>query len=145
MFTVDASVHVNSLNPAEAGSPESQVFLERVYQRPRIVCSPTLLLVEIAAAVARVLGDAERGLALARAVRGLPGQMWVPLDDVLADEAARLATAYRLRGADAVYAAVAQRYGAILVTRDRQQMERLRPVLPVLTPEEALERWPGGN
>jgi len=140
MFTVDASVHINSLNPAEAGSPASRVFLERVYRRPRAVCSPTLLFVEIAAAVARALGDAERGLAFARAVRGLPEQIWVPLDDALADEAGRMASECRLRGADAVYAAVARRHGTTLVTRDRQQLERLCRVLPVLTPEEALER-----
>jgi len=149
MFTIDASVHISALNPAEEGSPESQAFLERVSRRPWPVFSPTLLLVEVAAAVARVFDDTGRGLAMARAIRGLPGQMWIPLDEALAEEAARLAAKYRVRGADAVYAAVVWRYEVTLVTRDRQQLERLQPALPVLTPAEALaqldEREGGGE
>jgi predicted nucleic acid-binding protein len=138
MFTIDASVYINALNPSEQGSPDSQAFLRQVFQHPRPVYSPTLLWVEIAAAVARVFDHTERGLAMARAIRGLPGQIWVSLDEVQAQNSARLAAEQRLRGADAVYAAVAQRYGATLVTRDQQQLERLSPILPVLTPAAAL-------
>ncbi|RME32500.1 MAG: VapC toxin family PIN domain ribonuclease, partial [Thermoflexia bacterium] len=61
MFVLDASVHLNALNPAEAGSAESQALLERLFGRPWPVFSPTLLLVEIAAAVARVFNDPGRG------------------------------------------------------------------------------------
>ena len=138
MFTVDASVHVNALNPVEAGSSESQALLERIHRRPWPVYSPTLLLVEVAAAVARVVDDMGPGVAMAQSVRGLPGQMWVPLDGALAGEAGKLAVEHRLRGADAVYGAVARRYGTRLVTRDREQLDKLRPVLPAMTPVEAL-------
>ena len=138
MFTIDASVHVNALNPIEEGSPESQAFLEQVFRRPWPVFSPTLLVVEVAAAVARVFGDAGQEIAMARVVWGLPGQIWVPLDKALAKEASRLAAEHRLRGADAVYAAVARRYGATLVTRDGQQLDRLRPAVSALIPVEAL-------
>jgi predicted nucleic acid-binding protein len=75
---------------------------------------------------------------MAQAIHGLPGQVWVPLDEALASEAAQLAAEYRLRGADAVYAAVARRYQTILVTRDRQQLERLPSELSIWTPAEAL-------
>jgi len=140
VFTIDASVHVNAVNPKEEGSAESQAFLERLRGQPWPVVSPTLLLVEVATSVARAKDDANRGIAIARAIRGIPGQVWVPLDDALAEEAARWGAEYRLRGADAVYVAVARRYGASLVTRDRQQLERLPSTLPVLTPAEALTR-----
>jgi predicted nucleic acid-binding protein len=140
MFTLDTSVYINALNPAEEGSSESELFLERVFQRPWPVFSPTLLLVEIAAAIARVFDNAGQGLAMAQATRGLPGQIWVPLEESLADEAAQIGAEHRLRSADAVYAAVAYVYGTTLVTRDHQQLDRLRPVLSVLTPTEALER-----
>lgn len=143
MFTIDASVHVNALSPAETGSLESQLFLERVSRHPWPVFSPTLLLVEVAAAIARVFDDAGQGQAVAQAIRGLPGQMWIPLDEILAEEAVRLASEHRLRGADAVYAAVAQRYETTLVTRDRQQLERLGPALPVLTPDQAFAQLNG--
>ena len=139
-FVIDASVHLNALNPAEAGSATSQALLERLFHRPWPILSPTLLLVEVAAAVARVLDDTDRGLEVAQAIQVLPGQVWVPLDEPLALEAARLAASHRLRGADAVYAAVAHRYGATLITLDHQQLRRLPPTVSVMSPAEALER-----
>ena len=60
------------------------------------------------------------------------------LDDLLAEEAVQLATQCRLRGADAVYGAVAKRHGCKLVTRDQQQLDRLKGAVTCLTPEEAL-------
>jgi predicted nucleic acid-binding protein len=140
MFTIDTSVHINALNSTEEGSLESQAFLEQASRRPWPIFSPTLLLVEVAAAVARAFDNAEKGAMVAQAVRNLPAQIWVPLDESLADEAALLGAERRLRGADAVYAAVARRYGTTLVTRDRQQLERLQATLPAMTPTEALVR-----
>ncbi len=138
MFTIDASVHINAVNPGEPGSAASQACLQYLIKQQQAVVSPTLLLVEVAAAAARALDDATLAFELAQAVRLLPGQLWVPLDEELADEAAYLGAEARLRGADAVYAAVARRFGATLVTRDRQQVERLRAIMPVLTPEEVI-------
>ncbi|MBN1178030.1 MAG: PIN domain-containing protein [Anaerolineae bacterium] len=138
MFTVDASVHINALNPAEAGSAESQACLQRLAESRQRLFSPTLLLVEVAAATARTLDDSALALDLISGIRALPQQVWVPLDDTLADMAAQLGAQARLRGADAVYAAVARRYGTTLITRDRQQRERLADIVPVMTPEELL-------
>lgn len=146
-FTIDASVHLNALNPAEEGSAASQRFLARVHQppstgeasAPHAVFSPTLLIVEVAASVARVLDDAERGAQLSRAVRELPAQTWIPLDASLTEAAAEVAAQRRLRGADAVYAAVARRSESRLVTLDRQQLERLPPTVPTCRPDEALD------
>lgn len=136
MYTLDASVHLNALNPAEPGSAASQACLQQLIAQRQAIFSPTLLLVELAAAAARALNDVALALELTQAVRDLPGQLWVSLDDALAAEAAHLGAETRLRGADAVYAAVARRYGATLITRDRQQRERLKDWVQVLTPEE---------
>lgn len=140
MFTVDVSVHLNALNPAEEGSSESRALLERLHRRPWPIHSPTLLVVEVAGAVARVLDDAERGLALSEAIRLLPGQVWIALDAPLAADAAELAARHRLRGTDAVYGAVARRHRTTLITRDREQLDRLPPVVPTATPAVALAR-----
>ena len=137
MLTIDASVHLNALDPGEEGSAESQAFLDLVFGRPWPVFSPTLLLVEIAGAAARALDDHMSGVTVAQAVWGLPGQVWVSLDADLAEKAGQIAAAFRLRGSDAVYATVAQRSGAVLVTRDKQQLTRLQGTLSVLLPAEA--------
>jgi len=138
IYTLDASVHVSALNPADPNSDTSQALLALLYECRKPLISPTLLVVEVAAAVARALGDSERGANMAAAIRDLPGQILVPLDRGLADRAAWLAASRRLRGADAVYAAVAQRYGAVLVTFDRQQLERLPPAVPTVQPADLL-------
>lgn len=138
MFTIDASVHINALNPSEAGSAESHRCLHRLVATRQPLLSPTLLLLEVAAAIARVLDDADMALALTRGIQALPRQLWIPLDTDITEMAARLCAQSRLRGADAVYAAVARRYGATLITRDHQQLERLAALVRVLTPEDVL-------
>jgi predicted nucleic acid-binding protein len=140
MYTIDTSVHVNALHPAEPGSTDSQAFLEYVFTHGLPVASPTLLLVEVAAAIARAFDDRGYGIALSQALRSLPSQTFISLDESLAEEASQLAAEYRLRGADAVFAAVARREKATLVTLDRQQLERLSAPIAVLRPVEALGR-----
>ena len=145
-FTIDASVHLNALNPTEEGSAASQELLRRVHEvapeadapADHEVVSPTLLLVEIAASVARVFDDTGRGTEVAAAVRDLPAQAWIALDAPLAEQASAVAAELRLRGADAVYAAVARSAESRLVTRDRQQLDRLPPGIAACPPEEAL-------
>lgn len=146
-FTLDASVHLNTLNPAEEGAAASRELLRRVHQ-PAVggpgatahrVVSPTLLLVEIAPAVARVFDDPVRGRELAAADRDLPGQEWISMDPSFAEKAWAVAADHRLRGADAVYVAVARRAGSSLVTRDRQQLERCPGAVTAVRPEKALQ------
>jgi predicted nucleic acid-binding protein len=137
-YTIDASVLTNALNDREQGSQESQKFLARVEQESLEIICPTLLIPEVAAALSRALGDHEKGLAFATAIRNLPNLRFVALDEPLAVTAAELAARHRLRGADAVYAAVAECHRAMLVTNDRQQLERLAGVLPVMSPDQAM-------
>lgn len=139
MFTIDASVHINALNPNESGSAVSQACLRQIIEARKPIFSPTLLLVEIAAAIARALDNQELAVELCEVIQALPGQIWVPLDEPLAKESAQLGAIARLRGADAVYAAVAQRFGTILVTLDRQQLERLDGVVVAMKPSDVLQ------
>ncbi len=127
MYTLDASVHVSALNPYEPESGASQALLRLLHQRQIPLFCPTLLPVEVAAAIARRMDDPHRAVALAALIRSWPHQTLLPLDGALADCAIALAAGLRLRGADAVYAAVAQQAGSTLITLDRQQLERLRP------------------
>ncbi len=142
MYTLDASVHISALNPTEADSVSSQAFLAQVQRQRLPLFCPTLLLVEIAAAVARAFGEVERAVVLATALRGWSNQTLVSLDEALTDRAVNLAARARLRGADAIYAAVAQRYGTTLVTLDRQQLERLPPLVKTARPGDVLRDLP---
>jgi predicted nucleic acid-binding protein len=61
----------------------------------------------------------------------------------LGREASALAAAHRLRGADAAYGAVAKLHDTVLVTLDRQQLERLPAAIRTCRPAEALQRMAG--
>ena len=108
-FTIDASVFVNAFNPHEKGHAESLAVLTAIQERGDPVIVPTLLVPEIAAAVARVSDDSDGALDYANATTGLSHLTLVTLTPAMARQAAELAATHRLRGADSIYAAVARR------------------------------------
>jgi predicted nucleic acid-binding protein len=139
-YTVDASVFVNAFNPHEQGHAESLAIVSAIQERGDPIIVPTLLLPEIAAAIARASDDSTGAIEYATATAGLAHLTLVSLSSAMARQAAELAVAHGLRGADAVYVAVARRYGTTLVSRDDEQRTRGSAVVTCRTPEEALER-----
>jgi predicted nucleic acid-binding protein len=137
-YTVDASVFVNAFNPHEGGHTESLAILAAIQQAGDPIIVPTLLLPEIASAVARASNDSAGALQYANATTVLPHLTLIPLTAATARQAAELAANHRLRGADAVYLAVTRRYGTALVSRDEEQRTRGSAVATCQTPEEAL-------
>jgi predicted nucleic acid-binding protein len=137
-YTVDASVFLNAFNPYETGYEDSLRLLALMQERATPIIVPTLLLPEVAAAVARGRGDAGLARSFTAHLSHLPHLVLVPLDTTLARQSAEVAADYHLRGSDAVYAAVALRFGSILVTLDRVQRERVADVLDARFPAEVL-------
>ena len=140
-YTVDASVFLNGFNPYEAGHEESHRLLAQIQDKAVPIIVPTLLLPEVAAAVSRGRDDADLARRFSANLRHLPHLFLVPLDQTLADQAADIAAQHQLRSSDAVYAAVALRFGSTLVTLDREQRERVAAVIPTCLPAEALVQW----
>jgi predicted nucleic acid-binding protein len=138
-YTVDASVFVNAFNPHEEGHVQSLQILSAIQERGDPVIVPTLLVPEIASAVARATNDTAGALQYAVATAALPHLTLVSLTAAVAREAADLAATHRLRGADAVYVAVARRYGTTIVSRDDEQRMRGAAVVTCQTPEETLK------
>ena len=137
-FTVDASVFLNAFNPSEAGHAESQRVLAWLQEHATPIIVPTLVLPEVAATIRRVRGDAALARDFASALSRLPNLVMVNLDAILAQQAADAAAQYRLRGSDAVYAAVALRFGTVLMTLDREQHDRLANVVTSRYPTDVL-------
>jgi predicted nucleic acid-binding protein len=130
---------VNAFNPHERGHAESLRILSGIQERGDPVIVPTLLIAEIASAIARATDDSAGALEYAAAAAALPHLTVVSLTAAVAREAAELAATHRLRSADAIYVAVARRYGTTIVSRDDEQRMRGASVVPCQTPEEALE------
>jgi len=138
MYTIDASVFVNAFNAYEPGHANSCRFLEYVKTQAFPIIVPTLVLPEVAAAISRGSRNATLARKLVSAIGRLPNLIVVSLDDVLAQQSADMASDYRLRGSDAVYVAVALRFGATLVTLDQEQAARVASVLTAQDPLAAL-------
>lgn len=131
---VDASVWVAAVLEQDGHHRISLAFVEQLAQAGRRVSVPLLTWVEIAGAITRRTGDAASGI---RAVSLFSAQPWVRgvlLDDRLAAEATRLAAGLRLRGADAVYVALASLRREPLLTLDREMLERAAAAIEVLSP-----------
>jgi len=142
ILTVDANVFVSAALQAEPHHVSSQAFLNAARDASVDFRCPTLLPVEVAASVARVTGDNALAMRTLRAVRLRPRLRLVALTPTRATRAAELATTRRLRGADAVYFAVAVESGATLITWDTELLLRGPAASPVLTPSDWLNSLP---
>ncbi|MDQ1301972.1 MAG: hypothetical protein QG637_1894 [Chloroflexota bacterium] len=134
MTVVDASVWVSRLVPQDVHHAQSCSWLEQYTAAGKLLVAPVLLLPELAGAIARRTGLSELGQQAIQAILRIPGLRLVTLDGRLGLEAARLAADLRLRGADAVYVAVAHRLRLPLITWDEEQRLRAATAIVVRTP-----------
>ena len=142
MLTLDANVFVSGLTPSYSSFPDSLALLTRIRTERLSVFCPSLVLPECAGAVIRPTGRltlAHRALAF---VQTLPEIEIVDLTTDRARRAADIAILCRLRGADAVYAAVAQAYGTTLITWDGELLTRGIAAVPTMTPSDWLAAHP---
>ena len=138
MYVVDASVWVSYFVPNDTFHLVSEEWVDQQVEQLEVIMSPTILLGEVSGAVSRRTGSSQRGnQALALMLR-LPNLQVVEIDADFARSSARLAADLRLRGADALYVALAQRLGVPLITWDQEQLQRGVAAVTALTPEAAL-------
>src|SRR5262245_38055502 len=123
--TVDASVFVNALSPDEEGSDVSAKFISQLKQDGVVLMQPTLFITEIVASIARKQDSIDIALEVLHDLGKLPNLTLIELDSDFTNFASEVAAMNRLRGSDAVYAAVALRFGTELITLDKAQLDRL--------------------
>lgn len=138
MYTVDASVWVNGFDQRESGHETSRQVLELLRAQAIPIFEPMLVLAEVAGAISRTRQDPARAEAFAITLGQLPNVTILPLDEALGQQALALAAQHGLRGADAVYAAVAQQAGCTLISLDHEHLTRLAGLISVQTPAVAL-------
>jgi predicted nucleic acid-binding protein len=109
-------------------------FLDAVVAKQQDLHIPNLALAEIAGVFARQTGKARLATRTVRAVLALPRVQRHALSDVLADRAASLAARCKLRGADAVYVALAEALDQPLITLDQEILDRSSGVIGTSTP-----------
>lgn len=138
MYTLDATIFVRDLDTREPDHAACHELIGLLVARAIPIVVPLIILAEVAGTVSRTRRDPIAGRIAADALRDIPSIGLLPLDEALAQEAAEIAADHALRGADAIYVAVARRAGSVLVSLDREQRERAAPIVMVMTPQEAL-------
>jgi predicted nucleic acid-binding protein len=133
-MVIDASVWVSYLVPSDAHHAASYVWLTNYAATGRLLVEPVLLIVEVAGAISRRSGRPDLAHQAVQTLRRIPAMRFVPIDSQLGERAAQLAADLSLRGADAVYVALAHQLGLPLVTWDDEQRTRAAAIISVQTP-----------
>jgi predicted nucleic acid-binding protein len=130
MILVDANVWVASHDTSDVTHVESLRFLSRVLQDGLPLYAPALLLAEVGCSVARRSRSESVGRAIVMKLRSLPQLSLAPMDDAFVSDAVECGTRLLLRGADAFYAAAAERTSGELVTWDGELIQRAAGITP---------------
>lgn len=137
MIVTDASVWVSRFLPEDSFHQASRAWLIETATAGVALVAPTIVLAEVSGSIARRTGNEQLGYQIVQQIRQLPTLQLITVDDTLGQLAAQVASSYRLRGADAVYLAVAQRLQIPLVSWDREQLDRAAALVTTYQPDEA--------
>jgi predicted nucleic acid-binding protein len=136
MIVTDASVWVSRFLTGDAFYVASSLWLKQHIIAGLPLLAPANLLAEVAGAVARRSGSSQLGYQAAQQVLRVPTLQLVSIGVDLGDFAAAVASTYRLRGADALYVAVARRLQVPLVSWDQEQVTRIKGFVEAYTPND---------
>jgi predicted nucleic acid-binding protein len=131
---VDTSFWVSSLLPNDQNYSAARTWLNLHLRSSGRLLTPLLIVVEVAGALTRVTGDANVARTAVLDLYSFPFLQLFPIDKALVDDAADIAVTYRLRGADAMYVALAWQLNVPLVTFDQEQLTRPASVIATIRP-----------
>lgn len=106
---------------------------------------PTLILAEVGGALSRRRTKLHRISRITTQLGTLDHLHLIPVDLSIAQHAQDLAVQHRLRGADAIYTAIAILNHSILVSLDQEHLEIPDNVVRVQTPSQVLADMTSGS
>ena len=138
MFVVDASVYIADVRPSEPYHPDARAFLDHLRRNGEPAYAPITALAEVAGGISRGTGRPGLTRRLTSLLGRVPNFIFVPVDEILGQQAAEIAGAQQIRGCDAIYVALAQQLGMTLITLDGEQRQRVPVTVIAQTPGVAL-------
>jgi predicted nucleic acid-binding protein len=140
-FTVDASVWVSFHIQTDVNHADARRFLTSVLALRGKIVVPEIVLLEVAAGVARLTRDAGAGQVAAKKVERFLKLKLRGLDTRFLEKAVLLATRHFLRAADALYVAAAREAKSVLITLDGEMRQRSADAVKTLLPAEWLQAY----
>jgi predicted nucleic acid-binding protein len=134
VIVLDASVWVSALQSGDANHTLSDQWLARWLGDGQTIIVPNIFLAEVSGAITRRTGDSDLGHQIIADLIDDPSVQLIAIDSMLAERAAQLAVRMRLRGADAIYVALAAHRNVPLMTWDREQLSRASDLITVQSP-----------
>src|SRR5687768_12563208 len=107
MYCIDASVLLSAARGTEKYSEQSKNFLDTIRQKQQKIFLPEIVLPEIASGLIRATKDESFTQSLVDSLKDIPNFSFVPVDGKLSDIAVEVIIKTHLRGADAIYVALA--------------------------------------
>ena len=131
---VDASVWVSRLVTGDVHHARCEIWFREQAASGGVLAAPVFVLAEVAGAISRRTGQRTLARQAIGLLQKLPSLRLVSLDVPLGSLAAQLAADQPLRGADALYVAIALRLGLPLITLDAEQLRRAEAVITMISP-----------
>jgi len=140
VYVIDANVWVSRWLKADEFHEPSYKWLFSLVEDRTPFAAPVLILPEISGAVARRSRSPKAGMQASSLIQAMPGIQLVSMDASFARAAAGIASSLGIRGAEAVYVALAKAIGYTLVTWDNEVLARSNQVCRVSTPQAELQK-----
>jgi predicted nucleic acid-binding protein len=131
---VDASVWASLLMPPDPNHVASVAWYSTYITARGLIVVPEVMLVELAAALVR---QTQQPTTVKQTVRGLYHSVLkiAAADTNLLQLAMELAADLRLKGADAMYVALAHQLGVPLISWDKEQLQRSSSSIETFAPD----------
>lgn len=128
---VDTSAWASRILPQDSNHIAARNWIDNYLLSGGVLIAPLLIVTEVAAAVSRRTGLVPLAHAAANQLYATPNIRLEPLDQQLIGSATSLAANLGIRGADALFVALAAQLGIPLVTFDKEQLTK--PVGTIVT------------
>lgn len=135
MIVIDASVWISRILVDDPFHAVSRAWLLTQARQGHLLIVPSLFFAEVGGAVSRRSGSEAMGVDAIQRIARVPALRVVAMNPELGMQAGRLAAQLRLRGADAMYVALARRLNVPLATWDQELFQRGGQAVAMQTPE----------
>lgn len=139
-LVIDACIFVAAQVREQAEHEAAQALLKACVEGEFRLYVPSLVLAEVAGAVARLTQQPALGEVGALRVSHVPRLAFRHIDLPFASSAARVAARHGLQGADSHYVALARELRCTLITNDAVILQRCPPTMTVLRPAAWLKQ-----